>query len=95
MLAHVAVLLSADLEGSEWSGRATWLTSRHESQALAMVMPEGQHQEGCVLPLDVTIGFKPSEAAGHSSGSKAKHRNGSRRQQMVLSTTMGVKVVTR
>ena len=83
------------MEGAEWSGRATWLTSRHESQGLAMVMPEGQQGKGCVLPLDVTIGFKPSEASGHSSGNKAKHRSSSRRQQMVLSTTMGAKVVTR
>lgn len=88
-------MLAAEVEGGEWSGRATWLTSKHESQALAMVLPEGSQEEPCVLPLDVTIGFKPSEAAEHSSGRRGKHRSSSCRQQLELSTAMRVKVVTR
>lgn len=89
-------MLTAEMEGGEWSGRATWLTSKHESQALATVLSEGSQEQAPVLPLDVTIGFKPSESAGHSPGKRrSKHRSSSHRQQLVLSTTMGVKVVTR
>lgn len=82
------------MEEDEWSGRATWLTSKHESQALATVLAEGQ-EEPFVLDLDVTIGFKPSEAAERSSGRRGKHRSSSRRQHLELSTAMRVKVVTR
>ena len=97
MLSHVILqikLLSAEVEGAEWSGRATWLTSKHESQALGTVLPEGSQEELFVLPLDVTIGFKPSQAAGNSTGRRGQHR-GSSRRQMELSTSICVKVVTR
>ena len=98
MLFHDALqmkLLTAEMEGAEWSGRATWLTSKHESQALTTALPEGSQEEQFVLPLDITIGFKPSETTGHSPAKRGKHRSGSRRQHLELSTTIGVKVVTR
>lgn len=80
------------MEGAGWSGRATWLTSKHGSQALATALPEGSQEEPQVLPLEVTIGFK---TGGHSSGGRRKHKGSSHEQHLVLSTTIGVKMVTR
>ena len=83
------------MEGAEWSGRATWLTSQHESHTLATALAEGTQEQAPVLLLDVSIGFKHDDSAGRASGRRRKHRGSLRRQELVLSTTVGVKTVTR
>ncbi len=87
--------LYADVEGGDWSGRATWLTSQHESQALATALPEGHQEQAPVLSLDVTIGFKRSESAGKASKKHRKQRSHRHPQDLVLSTTIAARVVTR
>jgi len=82
------------VEGGDWSGRATWLTSQHESQALATALPEGHQEQAPVLPLDVTIGFS-SESAGKASKKHRKHGSHRNSQDFVLSTTIAARVVTR
>ena len=88
-------LANADVEGGEWSGRATWLTSQHESQALSTALAEGQQEQAPVLPLDITIGFKRTEAAGKPSKKNRRQRSHAHTQDVVLSTTIAAKVVTR
>ncbi len=95
MLKLQADKVYADVEGGEWSGRATWLTSQHESQALATALAEGLQEQAPALPLEVTIGFKRSESTGQASRKNRKHRSHSHTQDIVLSTTIGAKVVTR
>ena len=87
--------MHADVEGGDWSGRATWLTSQHESLALATALPEGHQEQAPVLSLDVTIGFKRNESAGKSPKKGRKHRSHSHVQDLVLSTTIAARVVTR
>ncbi|KAA6427596.1 MAG: hypothetical protein FRX49_02259 [Trebouxia sp. A1-2] len=84
-----------DVEGGDWSGRATWLTSQHESQALATALPEGHQEQGPVLSLDVTIGFTPDESVGKASKKHRKHGSHRHPQDFVLSTTLAARVVTR
>ena len=91
----VTCCLYADVEGGDWSGRATWLTSQHESQALATALPEGHQEQAPVLPLDVTIGFKRSESAGKPSKKQRKHGSHRHPHDFVLSTTIAATVVTR
>ncbi|DBA96678.1 TPA: hypothetical protein ACH3X1_015529 [Trebouxia sp. C0004] len=84
-----------DVEGGDWSGRATWLTSQHESQALATALPEGHQEQAPILSLDVTIGFKRSESAGKASQKHRKHGSHRHPQDFVLSSTIAARVVTR
>ena len=77
-----------DAEEGQDSGRATWLTSRHESSALATALPEDAPE----LLLDVEIGFKRKES-GHKAKKGRKLRP--HLQEVVLSTHLAAKIVTR
>ena len=85
----------ADVEAVEWSGTATWLTSQNESQALATALPEGGQAEAPELLLHITIGFRGVQSATKASKKHRRHRSRSHDQDVVLSTTLAVKVVSR